>query len=244
MGMKTDMRLIDDNGLRIDGRLPNQLRPIKMQVGVLKRADGSAYIEWGGNKIITAVYGPHEAYPKHMQDPNRAVVRARYNMASFSVDERKRPGPDRRSVELSKVISEALTSVIFGDKFPRTSIEVYIEVLQADAGTRVAGITAASLALADAGIPMRDIIVGCAAGKVDGVVVLDLNKEEDNYGEADVPMAILPRTGEIALLQMDGNMTYEELTAAMDMITEAAKKIHQMQVDTLKSKYRGDEDVE
>jgi exosome complex component RRP41 len=244
MGMKTDMRLIDDNGLRIDGRLPNQLRPIKMQVGVLKRADGSAYIEWGGNKIITAVYGPHEAYPKHLQDPNMAVVRARYNMASFSVDERKRPGPDRRSVELSKVISEALTSVIFGDKFPRTSIEVYIEVLQADAGTRVAGITAASLALADAGIPMRDIIVGCAAGKVDGVVVLDLNKEEDNYGEADVPMAILPRTGEIALLQMDGNMTYEELITAMDMIMEAAKKIHQMQVDTLKSKYRGDEDVE
>ena len=244
MGMKTDMRLIDDNGLRIDGRLPNQLRPIKMQVGVLKRADGSAYIEWGGNKIITAVYGPHEAYPKHLQDPNRAVVRARYNMASFSVDERKRPGPDRRSVELSKVISEALTSVIFGDKFPRTSIEVYIEVLQADAGTRVAGITAASLALADAGIPMRDIIVGCAAGKVDGVVVLDLNKEEDNYGEADVPMAILPRTGEIALLQMDGNMTYEELITAMDMIMEAAKKIHQMQVDALKSKYRGDEDVE
>ena len=244
MGMKSDIKLIDDNGLRIDGRLPNQLRPIKMEVGVLKRADGSAYIEWGGNKILAAVYGPHEAYPKHVQDPNRAVVRARYNMASFSVDERKRPGPDRRSIELGKVISEALTSVIFVDKFPRTSIEVYIEVLQADAGTRVAGITAASLALADAGIPMRDIIVGCAAGKVDGVVVLDLNKEEDNYGEADVPMAILPRTGEIALLQMDGNMTYEELTTAMDMAIDAAKKIHEMQVDALKSKYRGDEDVE
>ncbi len=244
MGMKSDIKLIDDNGLRIDGRLPNQLRPIKMEVGVVNRADGSAYIEWGGNKILAAVYGPHEAYPKHIQDPNRAVVRARYNMASFSVDERKRPGPDRRSIELSKVISEALTSVIFVDKFPRTSIEVYIEVLQADAGTRVAGITAASLALGHAGIPMRDIIVGCAAGKVDDVVVLDLNKEEDNYGEADVPMAILPRTGEIALLQMDGNMTYDELTTAMDMVMEAAKKIHQMQVDTLKSKYRGDEDVE
>ncbi len=244
MGMKSDIKLIDENGLRIDGRLPNQLRPIKMEVGVLSRADGSSYIEWGGNKIMAAVYGPHEAYPKHMQDPNRAVVRARYNMASFSVDERKRPGPDRRSVELSKVISEALTSVIFVEKFPRTSIEVYIEVLQADAGTRVAGITAASIALADAGIPMRDLIVGCAAGKVDGVVVLDLNKEEDNYGEADVPMAILPRTGEIALLQMDGNMTYEELITAMDMALEAAKQIHKMQIEALKSKYRGEEDVQ
>ncbi len=242
MGMKSDIQLIDDNGLRIDGRLPNQLRPIKMEVGVVERANGSAYVEWGGNKIMAAVYGPREAYPKHVQESDRAIIRARYNMAAFSVDERKRPGPDRRSVELSKVISEALTSVVFVEKFPRTSIDVYIEVLQADAGTRVAGITAASLALADAGIPMRDIIVGCAAGKVDGVVVLDLNKEEDNFGEADVPMAILPRTGEIALLQMDGNMTYEELTSAMDMAIEAAKEIHEMQVEALKSKYRGDND--
>ena len=237
MGMKSDIRLIDDNGLRIDGRLPNQLRPIKMEVGVLQRADGSAYIEWGGNRIMAAVYGPREAYPKHVQEPDKAIVRARYSMAAFSVDERKRPGPDRRSVELSKVISEALESVIFVERYPRTSIDVYIEVLQADAGTRVAGITAASLALADAGIPMRDLIVGCAAGKVDGVVVLDLNKEEDNYGEADVPMAILPRTREISLLQMDGNMTYEELKSAMDMTFEATQSIHKMQIEALKRKY-------
>ncbi len=244
MGMKSDIKLIDDNGLRIDGRLPNQLRPIKMEVGVLKRADGSAYIEWGGNKIIAAVYGPREAYPKHIQDPNKAIVRARYNMASFSVDERKKPGPDRRSVELSKVISEALESVIFTERFPRTTIDVFIEVLQADAGTRVAGITVASLALADAGIPMKDLIVGCAAGKIDGVVVLDLNKEEDNYGEADVPMAIIPRTKEIALLQMDGDMSYEELITAMDMAMDAAQEIHQMQIEALKRKYTEIEEVE
>ena len=238
MGIKSDIRLIDDNGLRIDGRLPNQLRPIKMEVGVLERADGSAYIEWGGNKIVAAVYGPREAYPKHVQEAEKAIVRARYSMAPFSVDERKRPGPDRRAVELSKVISEALESVIFVEKYPRTSIDVYIEVLQADAGTRVAGITVASLALADAGIPMRDLIVGCAAGKIDGVVVLDLNKEEDNFGEADVPMAILPRTKEIALLQMDGDMSYDELKTAMDMAMEAAQTIYKMQIEALKKKYR------
>lgn len=237
MGIKSEIRLIDDNGLRIDGRLPNQLRPIKMEVGVLERADGSAYIEWGGNKIIAAVYGPREAYPKHVQEAERAIVRARYSMAPFSVDERKRPGPDRRAIELSKVISEALESVIFVEKYPRTSIDVYIEVLQADAGTRVAGITAASLALADAGMPMRDLIVGCAAGKIDGVVVLDLNKEEDNFGEADVPMAILPRTKEIALLQMDGDMSYDELKTAMDMAMEAAQTIYKMQIEALKKKY-------
>ncbi len=237
MGMQSDIKLIDENGLRIDGRRPDELRPIKIEVGVLNRADGSAYIEWGGNKILAAVYGPREAFPKHTQNPSRAIVNARYNMAAFSVDERKRPGPDRRAVEISKVISEALESVIFVEQFPRTSIDVYIEVLQADAGTRIAGLTAASVALADAGIPMRDLVVGCAAGKVAGQIVLDLNKEEDNYGEADLPIAIVPRTGEVVLIQMDGNMTKDEIKTAMEMSRKASLYISKLQKEALRAKY-------
>lgn len=236
-GMKTDIKLIDENGKRIDGRTFDQLRPVKIEAGILERADGSAYIEWGGNKIIAAVYGPREVYPKHMQDPSKAVLRARYNMAAFSVDERKKPGPDRRSIELSMVISNALSSVVFLEQFPRTAIDVFIEVLQADAGTRIAGLTAASVALADAGIPMKDLIVGCAAGKVENTLVLDLNKEEDNFGQADLPVAIIPRTGDIVLFQMDGDMTEEEANRAMDMAINAAKQIYEIQKDALKRKY-------
>ncbi len=238
-GMKSDIKLIDENGRRIDGRLYNELRQIKIEAGVLERADGSAYIEWGNNKIIAAVYGPREIYPKHLQDPSKAVLRARYNMAAFSVDERKKPGPDRRSIELSLVISNALSSVVFLEQFPRTSIDVFIEVLQADAGTRIAGLTAASVALADAGIPMKDLIAGCAAGKVENTVVLDLNKEEDNYGQADLPVAIIPRTKEIVLLQMDGDMTTEEFNTALDMAINAAMKVYELQKDALRKKYVG-----
>ena len=68
------------------------------------------------------------------QNPSKAIVQCRYNMAAFSVDDRKRPGPDRRSVEISKVCSEALEKVIFTEQFPRTTVDVFIEVLQADAG--------------------------------------------------------------------------------------------------------------
>lgn len=235
--MNNNIKLIDENGFRIDGRRPDQLRPIKMEVGVLSRADGSAYIEWGGNKILVGVYGPREMFPKHMQNPTRAVFRARYNMATFSVDERKKPGPDRRSIELSKVIAEALSNVVFLEYFPRASIDVFIEVLQADAGTRVAGITAASLALADAGIPMKDLVVGCSAGKIEGQIVLDLCKEEDNYGEADLPLAVLPRTKEIVLLQMDGHMTPDEIDIAIDMIMKNVDYIYELQRDALKRKY-------
>jgi exosome complex component RRP41 len=228
--------LIKD-GKRMDGRAPDELRPIKIKAGVLHRAEGSCYLEWGNNKVMAAVYGPREAIPRHIQKPLRAVVNARYNMVPFSVSDRKRPGPDRRSVEISKVTAEALEHVIFTEYFPRAMIDVYIEVLGAEAGTRCAGLTAASVALADAGIPMRDIPVACAAGKVDGVVVLDLAGDEDCEGEADLPIAIAPRTEDILLLQMDGHMTSSEFDQALDLALKGCKKVSTIQKEAILKKY-------
>ncbi|MDD1767171.1 MAG: exosome complex exonuclease Rrp41 [Methanomassiliicoccales archaeon] len=236
-------KMIDENGLRIDGRKVDELRPIKIEAGVLKRADGSAYVEWGKNKVLAAVYGPRECHPRHLQDPSKALVQCKYNMIAFSVSDRKRPGPDRRSVEISKIISEALEYVVFTEYFPRTSVDVYIEILQANAGTRCAGLTAASVALADAGIPMKDMIPSVAVGKIDDQVVLDLCKEEDNYGQADLPIAVVPRTGDILLMQMDGHMTLDEFNKAMEYGFGACEKIYQLQKDALKRRYAV-EDVE
>ncbi len=231
------VKLMDAKGRRIDGLKFDELRPIRIEAGVLRRADGSAYMEWGGNKVLAAVYGPREAHPRHLQDPARALVQCRYNMAPFSVSDRKRPGPDRRSVEISKVISEAFSAVVFSEQFPRTSVDIFIEVLQADAGTRCAGLSAASVALADAGVPMRDLVSSCASGKIEGVVCVDLNKDEDNFGDADCPMAIVPRTGDIVLLQMDGHLTYDEFQKAMELSMDATKKIYELQRDALRRRY-------
>lgn len=236
--MKSDIKLITDEGKRLDGRGPHDLRKIKIDAGVLHRADGSCYLEWGGNKVLAAVYGPREAVPRHTQDPLKAIVQARYNMAAFSVEDRKRPGPDRRSVEISKVISEALEKVILTEQFPRASIDVNIEVLDAEAGTRCAGLTAAAVALVDAGIPMRDIPVACAAGKIEGHVVVDLGKEEDNYGDADLPIAISPRTGEVLLLQMDGHLTVEEFNQAFDLALKGCHAVSEIQKQAIMQKYQ------
>ncbi len=237
MSNNKDMELIDKNGKRLDGREFDELRDIKIDAGVLKRADGSAYIEWGKNKVMAAVYGPREMHPRHAQEPSKAVVRARYNMAAFSVPDRKRPGPDRRSVEISKIISEALEEVVFVEMFPRAVIDVFIEVLEASAGTRCAGLTVASVALADAGIPMSNMIASCASGKINGKVVLDLGKNEDNYGEADLPLGIVPNTGKITLLQMDGNLTIDEYEEAMELAIDACDDIYEIQREALKTKY-------
>jgi len=235
--MNEKIKLIDENGLRVDGRRTNELRPIKIEVDVLSNADGSAYIEQGKSKILAAVYGPREVHPRHLALPDRALLRCRYHMAPFSVEERKSPAPSRREIELSKVIRQALEPAIFLEKFPRTSIDVFIEVLQADGGTRCAGTTAAALALADAGIPMRDLVVACAAGKVDGVLVLDLNDLEDKEGEADLPVAYMPNLGAISLLQMDGSLTIDEFKQALELAIEGCKQIYKMQKEALKAKY-------
>jgi len=233
----TDIQLIDKKGLRLDGRKLDELRPIKIKAGVLERADGSCYLEWGDNKVIVGVHGPREVHPRHMQNPLRGIVRARYNMTPFSVSERKRPGPDRRSTEISKLISEALENVVLTDRFPRTTVDVFIEVLEASAGTRCAGLTAASVALADAGIPMKDLIPSVASGKIDGKVVLDLGKQEDNFGEADVPFAMVPRTGEVVLLQMDGHLTQEEFAETLELNRKACLEIYEIQKAALVDRY-------
>lgn len=225
---------------RTDGRAFNSLRTIKMKVGVLNNADGSAYVECGKNKILVGVYGPKELYSKKHSKPDGAVLRCKYNMAPFSVTERKRPGPDRRSTEISKLISEAITPAIFLEKYPRSSIDISIEVLEAEGGTRCLGIVGASLALADAEIPMKDLISACAVGKVDNHIVVDLSEEEDQTGQADMPVAIMPRTGEITFLQMDGNLSVTEFEEALQLAFDGCYYINQLQQQTLLKKYGGE----
>jgi exosome complex component RRP41 len=240
-------KLIDKKGRRLDGRKADELRPIKIEVGILSNADGSAYIEQGKNKILAAAFGPKEMHPKHLSRPDRMVLRCRYHMAPFSVQERKSPAPSRREVELSKVIRESLEPSLFVEYYPRTGIDIFIEVLQADGGTRCASITAASLALADAGIPMRDLVVACAAGKVDDTVVLDLMDTEDKVGSADVPVAVMPNLNAVTLLQMDGILTPEEFEKAVNLAMEGCKKIYDLQKEALKTKYmtvKQEEEVE
>lgn len=234
---ESETKLIDANGLRVDGRRLDELRPIKMEVGTLDKADGSAYIEHGKNRIIAAIFGPREAHPKHVALADRAVIKCRYHMAPFSVEERKSPAPSRRELELSKVIRESLETSIMSEFYPRTSIDIFIEVLQSDGGSRCAAITAASLALADAGIPLREIVAACAVGKIDGKIALDLSDIEDKQGDADLPVAFMPKSKAITLLQMDGSFTEEEFNQALNMAIGACEKINGMQMEALKRKY-------
>lgn len=236
MGMKTDEKMIV-NGKRLDGRKADELRKMEMKVGIIPNADGSARVSFGNTVAIAGVYGPRPLFPKHRQKPDTAVLQCRYNMAPFSVEDRASPGHSRRSIEISKVTRLALEPALFLKDYPETVVDVYIEILQADGSTRVTGINAASLALADAGVPMKDLVVALSGGKIDGIIITDLCGKEDNYSEADVPMAFMPRKKEITLLQMDGELTPKEVKDIIKKLLKTGQKIYDKQKEVLKKKY-------
>ena len=198
----------------------------------------------GDTIAIAAVYGPRELHPRFLQNPEKAVLRCNYDMASFSVTERKKPGPSRRSVEISLVTEKALASVLDLELFPNTVIDVFIQIIQANAGTRCAGISAAAMALAHAGIPMRDMVAAVSVGKVGDKIVIDLDKHEEDFeeGATDIPIALTARNKEVTLLQLDGEVTKDELMQAIKLARKGCEEIHSVQVQALKEIYKEDKD--
>ena len=236
-GKEPSVVLLDENGIRCDGRKIDETRKVTIKAGILKNATGSAYIEFGANKILVGVYGPRDVHPKHLANTDTGIIRCRYHMSPFSVTERKNPAPSRREIEIGKVIKEALQPALILDKFPRTSVDVFIEVLQADGGSRCAALAAASVALADAGIPMRDMVSACAAGKVADTIVLDVNNEEDQSGQADMPVGYMPNLDKITLIQLDGVLTPDEYKKCVETALVGCKKVYEIQKQAIRDKY-------
>jgi len=227
---------------RLDGRKQDEIRETEAKVGIIPRADGSAMFRTGKTVAYAAVYGPRSMFPRFMQNPEKGTLRCHYTMMPFSSGgDRVRPGPSRRSKEIGMVMEKALNSVIELKNFPNAVVDIFVELPQTDAGTRCAGINAAAMALADAGIVMKDMVSSIAVGRVDDAVVADLSYDEESYecdrGVADIPIAIAPNSGKITLLQMDGHLTKDELKKAVELAKKVCKDIYEIQKKALKDKF-------
>ncbi|MGB1811361.1 MAG: hypothetical protein ACPHM3_02720 [Candidatus Kariarchaeum pelagius] len=223
--------------VRPDGRLKNQLREFKVEVGVLDRSEGSAKVNLGNNMAMASVFGPREMHPKRLSRSDRAIVRVNYRMATFSVDGYKRAVPSRREKEISKVLSEAFQSVVLVKNWPRSVVDVHVEIFQSDGGTRTAAALAITAALADAGIPMRDLTGGIASGIYEDQVCLDLTGLEDMKGSGDMPILYSPAVDEISLFQLDGLFTYDQFKEAYESSLTGIKGMVEVIREALKDKY-------
>jgi exosome complex component RRP41 len=224
---------------REDGRAFDEIRKMSAKVGIVKSADGSAHFKTGHTHAIAVVRGPRTLHPQHMQNAKTGILRVNYGMMPFSVEDRMRPGPNRRSEEISKVTEWALNSVVDLSGFPSTVVDVFIQIPQADAGTRVAGINAAALALAHAGIPMKEMVSAIGVGKIDKTLVVDLDKFEDSLfhegeGSTDIPIVLTSRRKDIALLQLDGKISISEFKEVISMGKNACEEIFKVQMNALK----------
>jgi exosome complex component RRP41 len=227
---------------RHDGRGFDEVRPIEARAGVIPRADGSGYFKIGNTEAYAAVYGPRNLFPKFMQNPQKGILRCKYNMMPFSGSgDRVRPGTSRRSKEISWVTEQALLPALNLEDFPNSVVDIFIELPQTDAGTRAAGICAASIAIADAGLTMKGLVSAVACGRVGDKIVVDLTKEEEDYegegGVADIPIAMIPELGILTLLQMDGDLKPEQLEEAMEKAKVALARINDIQKEAIRERY-------
>ncbi|RXH80412.1 hypothetical protein DVH24_041559 [Malus domestica] len=195
------MEYVSPEGLRLDGRRPMEMRQIRGEIGVVDKVDGSAVFEMGITKVI-------------------AAVRCEYTMANFSTGDRM-----RKPKEISLVIRQTMEACIMTHLMPRTQIDIFVQVLQADGGTRSACINAATLALSDAGIPMRDLVTSCSAGYLNSTPLLDVNYVEDSAGGADVTLGIMPKLDKVTLLQMDAKLPLDIFENVMQLSIEGCKAV-------------------
>ncbi|KAF0303346.1 Exosome complex component RRP41 [Amphibalanus amphitrite] len=210
------MELLSDQGLRVDGRRAHELRNVECRLGVFGRADGSAYLEQGNTRVLATVYGPHEARAAQRRH-DVASINCQYRQAVFSGWERGRRaggGGDRRAQELGALLQNTLESVVLVELYPRSQIDVYVQVLQVSMLiarndkilTRTVVRTppasnAATLALIDAGVALRDYVCACSASVLRDQPLVDLNSLETS-GAPELTAALLPRSGRLPLLEM------------------------------------------
>ncbi|NXV93894.1 exosome complex component RRP41 [Calonectris borealis] len=220
--------LLSDEGYRADGRRPAELRKVRARMGVFAQADGSAYIEQGNTKALAVVYGPHEMRGSRSKAlPDRALVNCQYSMATFSTGERRRrPHGDRQAGELALQLKQTFEAAILTRLYPRSQIDIYVQILQADGGNYCACVNAATLAVMDAGIPMRDYVCASAAGLAEDTPLADLSGPEEAAGGPRLVLALLPASGQIALLQLSARLHQERLEAVLEAAGRACRALH------------------
>lgn len=228
--------VISPEGFRMDGRRPEELRRMSCELGQGTRSDGSALFIQGNTKVIASIYGPVECTRRADALHDRCVINCEYTVASFATSERRRfQKGDRRSKELGLLITQTFESAILTHLYPRSQINIFLQVICDDGGALPCAINAASLALISAGIPMREFVCACSLGFVNSTPLLDLNFMERSSSGPLMYMATYPQSETVTLLQMEGKLQLEHYEAVMELGKEGCKKIYEVLKEQVKA---------
>ncbi|XP_061532240.1 exosome complex component MTR3 [Phycodurus eques] len=223
--------VLPSHGPRADGRQRDQVdvRPVFVRCGLVSQAKGSAYMEAGDTKLMCCVYGPRETERKDETDMKCGRLTTDMRFAPFSCLERGSWIQGSQDKDFSLMLHESLQPALCLHKYPRSQIEVNVMVLENSGSVVAHAVTCASLALADAGIEMYDLVLGCAIRRDGASYVVDPTYAEENGGgdgQGRLTLAFLPSLNQISGLQSDGEMTVETLSAGVRTCIEGCYKIY------------------
>ncbi|WP_203567320.1 ribonuclease PH [Aestuariimicrobium ganziense] len=235
---------------RIDGRTPDQLRPVTITRRWLDHAEGSVLVQFGRTRVLVAA-SVTEGVPRWRKGSGEGWVTAEYAMLPRATHDRS----DRESVrgkiggrthEISRLIGRALRAVVDTKALGENTIVIDCDVLQADGGTRTAAITGAYVALADAvswlrgrgalvGEPLRDSVAAVSVGIVDGVPMLDLAYEEDSSADTDLNLVV---AGNGDFIEVQGTaegvpFRRDELDTLLDLGLAGCAELRRLQLEAL-----------
>lgn len=235
---------------RPDGRGPLDLRPVKVELGFQEWAEGSVLLEMGRTKVLVAASYEDRA-PRFLQGTGKGWVTAEYSMLPRATTERTarevgRGRPSGRTQEIQRLVGRSLRAVTDLTKLGDTTIWIDCDVLQADAGTRTASITAGYIALAlavralqERGLAQAgalvDSVAAVSAGIVGGEALLDLAYEEDARADVDFNVVM---TGSGTLVELQGTaegepFSREQLTALVDLAEAGIRRLSDVQRQVL-----------
>ena len=214
-------------GLRVDGRRPLECRQLHCTMAPLgTSADGSALLRQGNTVVLASVRGPCEATKRSEAEHDRAVVSCEVAVAPFasSVRSVSRVG-DRTNLEVARAVCEVFEAAVMRATYPRSEIRIALQVVQRDGGVLSACINAASMALVNAGIAMRDFVVACSIGVLAKTTMLDLNRAERSARGPLLQVAMLPTSGDFLLLKQTGRAPVDDFEALVVEARGAARQI-------------------
>ncbi|DBA01606.1 TPA: hypothetical protein N0F65_011362 [Lagenidium giganteum] len=215
---------------RLDGarKSLDELRPAFLKLNVVHGAAGSAYVELGRTRVVCSVYGPRNDSRSRKEFSNEGQLVCDFKYAPFAdAQGRRERGQDADELELSSILTQALSPAVMLHKLPKCVVSIYVVVLENDGGELAAALTAASLALMDAAVEMYDMVTAATAGIVQGCVVLDPCHEEAIRGDGHVTLAYMPQRSQVTYMLQSGKIEHTDLQEAVDLCTDACTGIMQ-----------------
>jgi len=226
--------LLTTEGVREDGRKLDEIRPMYLRAGIVQKANGSSYIETSGTKLVCAVYGPRDHIRKH-DFSSKGHVTCSLTYSPFSRKERIIDHNDTQSKELSSIIVEALSSAICIESYPKAFIDIYINVLEDNGNALSHAIIASSIALADAGIEMLDLVTSSSMVFNDKIECLDPTAKELNHPSivGSLTLGYLPSLNQISCLLKDGEQSVDKDVMCVTTCIKSCLRVHSVMKDCL-----------